>query len=93
MMLPHRLMPYSDRVIGEIHKRNVKSFQENVWMNQSCCLQRQNCVERKTWLSIKDPGVPVINYYGLYVPLGNVNFLDEKYRSCKLTSYVGEYCP
>ncbi len=93
MILPHRLMPYSDRVTSEIHKRDAKSIGENVWMNQSCCLPRQNCVERKTWLPIKDKRVPIINYHGLYVPLGNVNFLDEQFRSCKLSPYVGDYCP
>lgn len=91
MLLPHRLMPYSDRVIGEVHKRPLPP--ENQWMNQSCCLPRQNCIERKEWKSIKHEAVPVINYYGLYVPLGNVNFLDEQYRYCSLTDYVGDYCP
>lgn len=62
-------------------------------MNMSCCMPRQNCVERKTWKHLSDPAVPIINYYGLYVPLGNVNFLDEKYRTCTLTPYVGDYCP
>lgn len=85
-------MPYFNVTIGEVHKRNI-TITENEWMTQSCCMPRQNCVERKSWLSIKDPAVPVINYYGLYVPLGNVNFLDEMYRACKLTSYIGEYCP
>jgi hypothetical protein len=93
MVLPHRLMPYSDRVTSEVHKRNAPSIVENAWMNQSCCMPRQNCVERKTWLPIKDTRVPIINYYGLYVPLGNVNFLDESFRACKLGSYVGDFCP
>ena len=95
MILPHRLMPYSNRVIGEVHKRDMKPMVDGAWATQSCCLPRQNCQERKTWLPIADPGVPVINYYGLYVPLGNVNFLAESYRSCKLVDYVGKesYCP
>jgi len=92
MILPHRLMPYSDRVMIEVHKREIDKDM-NKWMYQSCCLQRQNCVERKTWYSIKDSHVPVINYYGLYVPLGNVNFLDEKYRSCNIGPYLNDYCP
>jgi hypothetical protein len=95
MMLPHRLMPYSNRVMAEVHKRDIASMVDGAWALQSCCLPRQNCQERKTWLPIADAGVPVINYYGLYVPLGNVNFLAESYRSCKLRDYVGErsYCP
>jgi hypothetical protein len=95
MMLPHRLMPYSSRVIAEAHKRDLAPMVDGAWASQSCCLPRQNCQERKSWLPITDPKVPVINYYGLYVPLGNVNFLAESYRSCTLTGYVGEkgYCP
>ena len=91
MLLPHRLMPYSNRVITEVHGR-VKDQTENAWMNQSCCLPRQNCGERKSWKSIREPEVPVIDYYGLNVPLGNVNFLDESYRYCTLGGYT-EICP
>lgn len=91
MLLPHRLMPYSDRVITEVHGRS-KDQPENAWMKQSCCLPRQNCGERKSWKSIRDPVVPFIDYYGLNVPLGNVNFLDESYRYCSLGDYT-EICP
>lgn len=92
MLLPHRLMPYSDRVIQEVHKRTV-DHDHNRWMAQSCCLPRQNCQERKTWLSVHDPNLPVINYYGLYVPLGNVNFLNEEYRGCVMSDLIPDYCP
>ena len=92
MLLPHRLMPYSDRVIQEVHKRTV-DHEHNRWMAQSCCLPRQNCQERKTWLSVFDPNLPVINYYGLYVPLGNVNFLNEEYRGCVMSDLIPDYCP
>ena len=48
MILPHRLMPYSARVMEEAHDRLVTGKQTNVfenqWMNQSCCMERQNCV-------------------------------------------------
>jgi hypothetical protein len=67
--------------------------EENKWMKQSCCLPRQNCIERKSWLGLGHAEVPVIQYYGMYVPLGNVNFLKEEYRYCTLTDYVGDYCP
>ena len=47
MILPHRLMPYSSRVMEEAHDRWVtgsrSSVLENQWMNQSCCMERQNC--------------------------------------------------
>jgi hypothetical protein len=62
------------RVITEVHKKAVEAV-PNKWMGQSCCLPRQSCTERKTWRPLADPTIPVINYYGLYVPLGNVNFL------------------
>lgn len=90
MILPHRLMVYSDRVMTEVHTRDLNQGR-NAWMKQSCCMPRQNCVERKTWKSIKEKEVPVINYHGLHVPLGNVNFLDEKYRYCVLGDYK-QYC-
>lgn len=94
MLLPHRLMVYSDRILREIHQRELATIKKpNAWMGQSCCIQRQNCMDRKTWVSLKDSKVPIINYYGLYIPLGNVNFLDEMYRSCDMSSYIGSYCP
>ena len=62
-------------------------------MGLSCCMPRQNCGERKSWKNIKDTAVPIVNIYGLYVPLGNVNFLEEKYRYCTLSGYEGRYCP
>ena len=92
MLLPHRLMPYSDRVIKEVHKKTV-DVDANKWMQQSCCLPRQNCQERKTWQPLSHQSIPVINYYGLYVPLGNVNFLMESYRGCTIGPYVNDYCP
>jgi len=92
MLLPHRLMPYSDRVITEIHKKSVDA-EPNKWMQQSCCLPRQNCQERKTWAPLSHESIPVINYYGLYVPLGNVNFLTESFRGCKLGPYENDFCP
>ncbi len=91
MILPHRLMPYSDRVVKEVHKRQLLAGR-NAWMNQSCCMPRQNCGERKSWKPLRDDAVPVVNYHGLNIPLGNVNFLDESYRYCKLGSFV-DICP
>ena len=103
MMLPHRLMAYSTRSIAEVHlrplSRNIVSKPEELsnttesWNQMSCCLPRQNCGNRKNWVSIKSPEVHTLNYFGIEVPLGNVNFLDEMYRSCKLTDERMEYCP
>lgn len=64
MILPHRLMPYSKDAMTLAHKRSVEKFVYNEWMEQSCCLERQNCIERKSWKHVKDEDVPVINYYG-----------------------------
>lgn len=94
MLLPHRLMVYSDRIMREVHQKNV-SETRNEWMRQSCCLPRQNCVERKSWVPLADPSVSVINYYGLLVPLGNVNFLRFGHRavltiSRRLSFHVSE---
>ena len=91
MILPHRLMVYSDRIMKEIHKKTI-DMNSNKWMTQSCCMPRQNCNERKEWKPIAHDDVHVINYYGLHVPLGNVNFLTETYRTCKISDYV-PYCP
>lgn len=93
MMIPHRLMPYSTEAMDKVFKKEPKSIEENKWMTQSCCMPRQNCVNRKDWKFLKEPEVRVMSYYGLYVPLGNVNFLMEQYRTCSLTDYVGDYCP
>jgi hypothetical protein len=93
MLLPHRLMSYSDRIMTEIHKKQISLQHQTSWEQEmSCCMERQNCKDRKTWVKIYDPKVAVLNYLGLYVPLGNVNFLDEKYRSCVMGPYQ-EICP
>jgi hypothetical protein len=92
MMLPHRLMVYSDRIMEEVHGKTIDKT-PNTWMKQSCCLPRQNCGERKSWKGVADPSVAVMNYYGLYVPLGNVNYLGEQYRACKIGPHEPNYCP
>ena len=124
MLLPHRLMPYSYKVLINIHNRtdilplinntppdvtpdltlpntNIDlntpkgtdlKVPKNEWMSQSCCIPRQNCIERDTWLSIKNKNIPIINYYGLFIPLGNSNFLREEYRGCILSDYKHDYC-
>ena len=93
MILPHRLMPYSEKVVTTIHKKEIVESPLSAWMNQSCCMERTNCQNRKGWKELKDPAVAVINYYGLYVPLGNVNFLMETYRTCTISPHIGDYCP
>ena len=74
MLLPHRLMPYMDRALEVAHYRNVVNDTHS-WQYQSCCLPRQNCDHRRDWVNLNSPTVPLINYLGLHVPLGNVDFL------------------
>jgi hypothetical protein len=68
MILPHRLMPYSSRVMEEAHGRKVTGVEsiaiENQWMNQSCCMPRQNCVVR---FSLP---LMLISHYGMITVLG-----------------------
>jgi hypothetical protein len=95
-------MAYSSRAIEEIHRRPLsQNYVEKkeallsttaLWDSKSCCLARQNCVSRKRWVYIKSSAVVALNYMGMEIPLGNVNFLDEMYRHCKLTDAL-EICP
>ena len=59
----------------------------------SCCMPRQNCVERKTWVSVKNQSAPIVNVYGLQVALGNLNFFEEKLRACVMHSTRLSVCP
>ena len=103
MLLPHRLMAYPPRVLEEIHHRTLSAnhvsrydtLKESLlaWTNMSCCLPRQNCVSRKRWVHLKNAKVPIVNYLGIEVPLGNSNFLDEIYRPCRLSSERVDICP
>jgi len=82
------------RPTGEALADNQKGLAigHNDWQKQSCCMERQNCKDRKTWKHVSDPDVPVINYHGLYVPVGNINFLAESYRYCRMSPYT-DICP
>jgi hypothetical protein len=70
LMLPHRLNPYPPAVIIERYHRNVSEHQYMDWMHMSCCLERQNCGNRKSWKSVGEPVVKILNIYGLQVALG-----------------------
>jgi hypothetical protein len=60
----------------------------------SCCLPRQNCKSRASWVPLRDPSVPLVNLFGLQVPLGNCNFLGEEYRACEMNlDRRLDYCP
>ena len=77
-------------------KKNVIDVNDNRynhWMNASCCMPRQNCINRKTWIKVIDSSVPVMNIFNLLVPLGNTNFHIESYRSCEFYSKRIRICP
>ena len=103
MLLPHRLMAYPSRVLEEMHHRtqstNYASRPDalketsSAWQNMSCCLPRQNCVSRKRWVHLKNSKVPILNYLGIEIPLGNSNYLDEIYRPCTLSPEHVHTCP
>ncbi len=56
------------------------------WRDQICCMNRQNCqrriTQRRHWVDVSHSSVPVIEIYGLFVPLGNSDFLHYKYHAC-----------
>jgi hypothetical protein len=105
MLLPHRLMPYRDSVLRHQSRfaRSWYSYDDvSVWRRFSCCLPRQNCIERKSWISLtmserslsdkelrhnmtaQDQFVPILDYHGMHVPLGNSHFRRELFRHCAL---------
>ena len=59
-------------VMETMHKKKKPVISENLnsWKNQSCCLERQNCMGRQTWVNIQHPTISYINMYGLNVALG-----------------------
>jgi hypothetical protein len=70
----------------------------NDWRDLSCCMPRQNCLDRKGWVGLGErEQVPLMNYSGMIIPLGNSNFLDEIYRTCVMMPkpLLGEtsFCP
>jgi hypothetical protein len=91
---PHRLMPYPEPVVTIRHNRQLSQKSSLDWLNMSCCMPRQNCKDRKTWISVRDTNVNILNIFGLQVPLGNMNFHEEKLRSCTLKNDGGnQICP
>lgn len=84
MLLPHRLMPYPEIVLSAVHQRRVdRNSSSNLDASSlSCCLPRQNCISRAEWIYVDNENLPVVNIYGLQVPLGNCHFKIERYRHC-----------
>lgn len=64
------------------------------WMDMQCCLPRQHCTDRKGWVKVSNTSVPVVEIFGLQVPLGNSNFHAELYRACTLRDSTNQHeCP
>ena len=74
------------QVLQDTHQRNLSSNAPMDWYDYRCCLPRQHCVERKSWISIKNHSVPIIQLFGLQIALGNINFHEEKFRACSLST-------
>ena len=59
MLLPHRLMPYPQRVLNNVHGRSIPEIKPNEWNSwneRSCCLQRDACQGRKAFIHIGKSG-------------------------------------
>jgi hypothetical protein len=84
----------ANQVITMFHDRSLSRHQPFDWLDMQCCLPRQHCTERKKWLHIKDPGVKIVNIFGIQTVLGNADFHKESYRTCELHEF-GEidHCP
>lgn len=95
MLVPHRLIPYPVPILEHYHKRNASTYGPLDFLQQNCCIRRQNCNgKREDWRHVRDPAVVVGNIFGLHVPLGNNNFHAETYRVCKLDEHgTTEICP
>lgn len=96
LMVPHRLMAYPSAILALHHKRAASRSGPADWMDMQCCLPRQHCTERKEWVHVSNAShLPLLNIYGIQVPLGNSNFHAETYRACNLTAsgVQGHVCP
>ena len=78
-----------------MHKRTHPTDHPSAWYDMSCCMPRQHCTERHSWVSIQNESVPVVNIHGLPVALGNINFHEERLRACLLDVYrrYDSVCP
>lgn len=89
LIIPHRLMPYPQMILTQFYKRELNHPPTGpmTWQDMACCMPRQNCWERNNWKHVKTTDVPILDIFGLQVPLGNANFHKEEYRYCKLDEY------
>lgn len=84
LVVPHRLMAYPAVVVKHFHKREISCDPPLGWMDKKCLLPLQYCTDRKEWVHVSNETVPILNVYGIQVPLGNSDFHKEFYRACRL---------
>eukprot|EP01035_Chromulina_nebulosa_P024709 gene24709-32186_t len=87
LVIPHRLMPYPEEILTYFWNRTLSTAGPYDWMDFTCCLPRQLCQERNHWIHVKNSSVPILNMFGLQVPLGNTDFHRETYRACIMDDY------
>lgn len=93
VLVPHRLIPYPSFILKN-YKREKDASSLTAWEGLNCCMPRQNCVTRSTWVSPMDKALSFLQIFGLQVALGNCNFHAESFRACKLYPNGGiEVCP
>lgn len=69
-----------------VHKREVSKAEPLDWYGMKCEMPLQFCPnDRSTWIHLSNRAVPVLNIYGLQVPLGNCEYFHQRYRPCQLT--------
>ena len=86
-----------DKAYRQMRKQNIKLDDIHFgWLKYSCCLPRQNCLERDNWAPLMSAEVPYMNIFGLHIALGNSNFHKLSYRPCTMFDKAhvdAYYCP
>ena len=104
VLLPHRLIPYSDEVLGqELHSSGIEKQLPRLLPHESkslwrCCLPMSSCSGNLTALmplkrAMKSSTVPMLNIAGLSVVMGTANFLYSKFRFCQFLRRDRGPCP
>ena len=84
----------SMQVISRTLGRSLSAVGPWQWQRMSCCMPRQNCKNRDSWVSARDVTLRFLNMFGLQVALGNCNFHLETFRTCKLyPDGILPFCP
>lgn len=60
-----------NKILVYFWNRTLSTLGPFDWMDMTCCLERQLCEDRNNWIHVKNSSVPIVNLFGLQVPLGN----------------------